>query len=372
MSVSGPNDDGQDVPLLGYSKRVAKRVYSYCRRGQMAASGEAHKLVNRALGALASATRLVPVLEQCIRIAELRQDYYNLWWLRYEAVGYKNQRAWKLTNQVMRTRIASEHYETLRIQFAEDYMERHGQLHIPEGGGDLTEVVNTWSIGELDELIDGHEVDLSPGGVMSSAPAQFRVDSTLALTEMRKVRARVRERLHRFLVETEASIVFGQTAANAFERTRQYVDGQLGAIAPEVLAEFQAAYERAGSSSVPALAQALLSCRRVITAVADVLRPATGETVTGADGRQREMTGEKYRIRLWQYVTERVESDTTRDLILDTVQELGRRLDDLDALANKGLHANVTLAEADQCILQTYLLVGDLLRLRTPPASALA
>jgi hypothetical protein len=189
------------------------------------------------------------------------------------------------------------------------------------------------------------------------------------LTELTSVRARIRERLHRYLVETEAAIMFGQTAASAFERTRRYVDGELASLAPDVLVQFQAVYERSDKGDAEALSHALTSCRRIISAVADLLYPATGETVTGPDGKKREMTGKKYRNRLWQYVTEHANHEASRKLTLASVEDLGRRLDVLDDLASKGVHVDVTAAEADQCILQTYLLVCDLLRLREPPAA---
>jgi hypothetical protein len=133
-----------------------------------------------------------------------------------------------------------------------------------------------------------------------------------------------------------------------------------------VLAQFQAAYERSDKGDPEALSQALLSCRRIVKAIADVLYPATGETVKGADGKSREMTDDKYRNRLWQYVGEHA-SHSSRDLVLATVDELGRRLDLLDYRASRGVHATVDAADADQCILQTYLLMSDLLHLRTPP-----
>lgn len=43
--------------------------------------------------------------------------------------------------------------------------------------------------------------------------------------------------------------------------------------------------------------------------------------------------------------------------------DLGNRLDALNVAGSKGVHADVTGAEADQCIIQTYLLIGDFLRL---------
>jgi hypothetical protein len=36
-----------------------------------------------------------------------------------------------------------------------------------------------------------------------------------------------------------------------------------------------------------------------------------------------------------------------------------------DALASKGVHATVTAAEVDTCVIQTYLMVGEVLRLRS-------
>ena len=176
--------------------------------------------------------------------------------------------------------------------------------------------------------------------------------------------------MHRFLVEVESAILFGETALNAFERTRRFVDGELATIAPAVLAQFQSAYERADKGDPEALTHALTSCRRILLALADTLYPATGETVAGADGRPREMTAERYKNRIWQFVYEHSPHEDSRKLVLATVEEIGRRLDALNDLASKGVHAEVTSAEADQCVLQVYLLAGDLLRLRSVSPTA--
>jgi hypothetical protein len=342
----------------------------------MAGSEDAREIVRQALVDLASAKELGPTLEQCIRVAELRQDYWNLWWLRYEALGF-DKRATTELDLVMRLRIPAEQYRSYRTKILEDLMERHKMAHIESKTKQLEDRVAAYSVGELDAQID--ELDrhirgsLPPQGLAAldlydSNKRHEYIQDTLGptLTEFRKVRSRIRERLHRFLVESEASIVFGQTAATAFERTRRYVDGELASIAPDVLAQFQAAYERSDKGDPEALSQALLSCRRIVKAIADVLYPATGETVKGADGKSREMTDDKYRNRLWQYVGEHA-SHSSRDLVLATVDELGRRLDLLDYRASRGVHATVDAADADQCILQTYLLISDLLHLRTPP-----
>ncbi len=42
---------------------------------------------------------------------------------------------------------------------------------------------------------------------------------------------------------------------------------------------------------------------------------------------------------------------------------LGARLKSLDSLASKGIHDDVTAAEAETCVVWTYLLAADLIRL---------
>jgi hypothetical protein len=82
------------------------------------------------------------------------------------------------------------------------------------------------------------------------------------------------------------------------------------------------------------------------------------------------MTKEAYRNRLWQYIGEHESSKKTRKFVLDSIETLGQRLDDLDGLANRGVHDHVTAQDADRTIVQTYLLVGDLLRMRGDEGTA--
>jgi hypothetical protein len=55
-----------------------------------------------------------------------------------------------------------------------------------------------------------------------------------------------------------------------------------------------------------------------------------------------------------------------------SVEELGKRVDRLNALASKGVHAEVTEFEVNLCVLQTYALAGDLLRLLDATSAALS
>jgi hypothetical protein len=48
---------------------------------------------------------------------------------------------------------------------------------------------------------------------------------------------------------------------------------------------------------------------------------------------------------------------------LAQLEDLGHRLDKAYDLACKGVHASISELEANQCVMQTYLLIADILRL---------
>jgi len=99
----------------------------------------------------------------------------------------------------------------------------------------------------------------------------------------------------------------------------------------------------------------------MIKSQADTLYSAAGEEKIGHDGVARAMTDDAYRNRLLQYVREKVGKHKSGDVLQTVIADLGKRLNVLDALASKGVHANPSIAEAHMCVLQTYLLAGDLL-----------
>jgi hypothetical protein len=45
-------------------------------------------------------------------------------------------------------------------------------------------------------------------------------------------------------------------------------------------------------------------------------------------------------------------------------------LDGVYQLSNKGVHAQTTIAEVQWCVIQTYLLAGEILQLKNAPAAA--
>ena len=138
---------------------------------------------------------------------------------------------------------------------------------------------------------------------------------------------------------------------------------KLSQIAPESHEQIRVAFQRLSEGNTEARSQALLSCRRVLKSLADILYPPRADEVVGANGKPRVLTEDKYITRLWQFVYENVGKTASREVLLSSVQDLGNRIDHLYDLASKGVHSEVSEFEVNQCVTQIYLLIGDLLRI---------
>ncbi len=104
-----------------------------------------------------------------------------------------------------------------------------------------------------------------------------------------------------------------------------------------------------------------LSCRRFLEGLADVLYPPRDETVQG-----RKLTRESYINRLWAYCEEKLHGDQKK-LFQIQLEDIGRRIDKIYALANKALHAEVSPAEMGRFIVALFVVAYDLLSLSAPP-----
>jgi hypothetical protein len=192
-----------------------------------------------------------------------------------------------------------------------------------------------------------------------------------AATRARTMLVGVRNEICDYLGRAERELLFGQVSADIWERNRQFVDERLATIAPDALEQFAAAYRRQAEGDAEARSHALTSCRRVLKTVADALYPATGNKVAGIDGAERKMTDDKFVSRLCQFVTEKAQGSNSQALVVSQVRELATRLDALNSLASKGVHASVSQHEVDHCLIQTYITVGDLLRIEAGTSAAL-
>ena len=344
----------------------------------------AYELVDKALDLVTRALeeldrpdcRVSAVVHKAIRIARLLNDYDNLWWLQVEMIPRDSTGAARL--EVLKEVVphyTKESYEFRRGQVTDAYVEERKIKEVGDYGMPVGEDgVCVLSVPEMEEQIaelperldrlyprDGlHHVDVHEL-LMATAEAR-RVDNGWA-QQMSTVLHRIRYRVHGYLSITEKRLVERQLNSDVFERNRTYVDIRLQDLSPDALQQLQSAYRRVGEGDSESRSHALLSCRRALKSIADRLYPPRVDLVAGADGKERDLGEDKYVNRLWQYVSDKAEGHASGDLLLSQISYLGNRIDAVYDLSCKGAHADVSEFEANQCVIQTYLIVGDILRL---------
>jgi hypothetical protein len=111
------------------------------------------------------------------------------------------------------------------------------------------------------------------------------------------------------------------------------------------------------------IAQVAVSCRRFLEKLADALYPPRNETVKG-----REVKANMYKNRLWAYVEERLNTlEEERKFVQMGLTDLGKRIDKMYDLANKGVHHDIHFVDLDRLLIALVTITYDLLSLAPPP-----
>ncbi|WP_427135095.1 hypothetical protein [Pseudarthrobacter sp. S9] len=328
-------------------------------------------LVRRALDAADQpGTSVSSLVRQTTRIASLRRDYAVVLACHLETFdGGATHKAKRDTtmDEKLRTLLGDVEANTVIEGCAARYVHNRSM-----GGG--KDVINTNSIDSLERLIDKLR---TAAGDPAAAQYLTQVDAYFYLEKLAKAGAalqpeifsleniisRVRQRLHDYLVAAESEILTGQTESTLFTRGEAYVVERLKTISPNALEKYRAAEQRISEGTSEGFAQALASCRRMIKSLADSLYPATNKKIKGLDGKERDLGNEQFLNRLMQFAIDRLGRNTHVRLVEEAVEGLGHRLNKLNSLSSKGVHDEVSLVEAESCLMWTFFLVADLLRI---------
>jgi hypothetical protein len=204
-------------------------------------------------------------------------------------------------------------------------------------------------------------VGLSATSAVNSVLAEARTAAN-AITQISSVRSRVIARLHDFVSKVYHEKVFSGLAEGIFENYRSLVDELLAERCGVALRKIPSIYERLGAGDPEAISHALTTCRRVIDDFADAVYPPRHDTVE-MDGNTVELGAQRHLNRLNAYVRERVSSKSRRIKFRQSLANLYARV-------SGGVHADVTAQEARALLIETYVMLGEVLTLAEPPPVA--
>jgi len=306
---------------------------------------------------------LSSIIRKCNRIARLRNDFINLWWLEWEMINVGDE---NLSAEIVK-KIAPHLTKEEMIQHIDNFLKRWGNERKCAAIGDNLKIEHdegfiNCGVGEIEikirkiENIAAESFSPKSRDILKRATDELVGSYEVALD-------RIRGRVHIYLSETEKQLIFGQINADIFERNRIYVDSKLGKLNPEVMSQFVSVYRRMQEKDPESYAQAATSCRRIIKSLADALYPPSGNPIRCADNNDRILSDDKYINRLRQYLQEQIPHSSSSELLLADVELLGKKIKKLNDLTCKGAHAEIPEFEINQCVIQTYLMAGDILRI---------
>lgn len=287
------------------------------------------------------------------RLARLLDDVEAMRWLTYETTGYPKPLDAASSSAARRSsRIFTDH---------------EGKTKVKVG-----------MLGELAAEIEAAQVDLG-GGVGDTSDSQYAVvveqqkaqrrqALRRAVTDRKRTIDKVIGAIHEYVAIKYQELRFGSAVESAFEVVRQDVDAEISALVPDALPMIAAAFENASSDNPEHWQNAAGTCRRMLMTAADRLRPP------GPDVDGRKMGPGNYVNRLVDWIVQQGQSETARKMISADLEYLGPRLDAADQAGQKGAHVGVRTVsrlEASRFVTGTYLVLGDILRVRrgvTPEA----
>lgn len=302
-------------------------------------------------------------LLQCSKIVRLTNDEENLIWLQYEYGGYpKNNDG----------RVISDAWN-IAYKKGRGY-QKDGKLYI------FTELAS-----ELEEKITAQQKAVgnftTNGASVSGELALLAMDrlttnvhrSTITMVAdvaiAQKRLASLKAQYYEYALKKHIELNFGNVATDVFARYREQVDLAFSELSKETLLKLQAIEGKINSGNPEMYSQALTTCRRLFESTAVELfskhfpdyKDKVYKTKSGAE---IDVSGNHYKNKLSAVIEKLEDKSMKKTLVGSNVIYLLDWIDNLSNLQCEGVHSDITKEDAERCILQTYMCLGDVLTLQ--------
>lgn len=185
-------------------------------------------------------------------------------------------------------------------------------------------------------------------------PSKAQTLSGLIVNYQRVV-STVKGLIHNFALTIYYEKIFSDINKNIFSQYQIEVDKLLSGKCDSVLEKIPTIYKRLSERDIEAISHALTSCRRIIDTFADVIYPPTNSTIQ-IGGNELKLSPQHHQNRINAFINEKTQSDSRRKKLRQTLGNLYSRV-------SAGVHSDVTLDEAKSLFLETYLFLGEILKL---------
>ncbi len=312
------------------------------------------------LGTLTTSSMLL----LCLRVARLTNDVEAIEWLQYENSGYpRNQDGYILSN-------------------AWDVAWKHGHGSYNK---DKEKVV----FSDLASTLEGRIVsersainNFSTSGASVSGEYALAAMNTLTRTVADSTGVILREiaederklsllkaHYYDYVSKKHIELSFSNTTADIFSIYREKVDNYFSELSSDTISKLRAIDDKINSDNQELYSQALTTCRRLFENASEELFkkhfPDFKErTYKTKSGKEIDVSGEHYLNKLSAVIEKLQDKSPKKCLVGSNILYLIDRIDTLNGLQSKGVHNDISKSDAMQCIIHTYICLGDILSLQ--------
>lgn len=301
----------------------------------------------------------------CKKVARLVNDIDGQEWLNYEYGGYPNnggipKDAWD---------IGVAHG---RMYYAKDENGNNKEYMFTDLCGELEISIETDKKAISNYTTQGYSVSGDMAVLATSNMTRAVASGTNnLLTHIRTSERRLsilKSQYYDYAVRWQIELQFGNISKTIFEEYQEKVDDHFSTLPIQTLQKLNAIEDLLADENPERNAQVLTSCRRLWSETAKLLfsevLPDNPKVFVTKTGKKIDVSGDHDNNKLVAII-ETLQSKSTRNTLVGSeIQYLVDWIEQINSRQSAGVHSEVTREQAMQCIIHTYIALGDILSLK--------
>ncbi len=314
------------------------------------------------LGTLSTSSMLM----MCLRVARLTNDSDAIEWLQYENSGYPRDEDGHVFSEAWNTAYnrgrGSYNKDKQKVIFTTLASELEGRISSQKSA------LNNFSTSGAS--VSG-DYALAAMGTLTRSVSNSTEALLKDITEDERRLSLLRAQYYDFASKKHIELSFSSTTADIFSVYREKVDNYFYKLPSDIISKLRAIDDKINSDNPELYSQALTTCRRLFGDVAEELFkinfPNYKEKMYKTkSGKEIDVSGEHYKNKLSAVIEKLQDKSSNKCLVGSNILYLIDRMDALNDLQCKGVHNEISKEDAMQCIIHTYICLGDILSLQYP------
>ena len=304
-------------------------------------------------------------LLQCMKIARLVNDSDAMEWLSYELGGYPRNEKGYLTTSAW----------NIAVQHGRSFVDRSDKKTyvFSELAAELESIISNSKEAINNFSTQGFSVSGEWALAATSRMTENVNQATNNLLSTSKLNEQrlsiIKSQIYNYAVKWQIDLQFGKTAKKIFDEYQEKVSLFFSDLSTTTLQKLSAIEDLMEDGNPERYSQVLTSCRRLWEDTAkqlfnEVLPNYTEKTFKTRSGKEIDVSGDHYNNKL-SAVIETLQSKAAKNTLVGSeIIYLIDWMEQINNLQSSGVHSDVTREKAMQCIIHTYIALGDILKLR--------